>query len=95
MECFPRSCGPLCIRNMFHSLLVAYSILVICNVILEAPSNIAQEKIQAIQESPFKQHWDTVFIYVYISSFTSKKVMLSLLLKSVKTNAKAAAQHST
>ena len=61
-------------------MLAAYAILVLCNVLHEAASNIAQE-IQAIQATSFEQHLVTVFTYVYISSVTSKKhkVMLSLL----------------
>ena len=59
--------------------------------------SIAQEKIQAIQEMLFEQHPVTLFTYVYIRSFTSKKykVMLSLLWKSAETNAETAIRHST
>ena len=54
-------------------MLAAYAIFVLWNVVPEAPSNIAQEKIQAIQAMSFKQQLVTVFTYVYIRSFTSKK----------------------
>ena len=67
-------------------MLAAYAILVLCIVVPEAPSNIAPEKIQAIQAMSFEQRLVTLFTYVYIRSFTSKKniakVMLSLLWKS-------------
>ena len=51
-------------------MLMAYAILVLCNVVPEAPSNISQEKIQAIQGISFEQHLVTLFTYVYIRSFT-------------------------
>ena len=51
---------------MFQSMLVAYAILVLCNVAPEAPSNIEQEKIQAML---FEQHLITVFTYVYTRYF--------------------------
>ena len=75
-------------------MLAAYAILVLCNVIPEVPSNIAQEKIQAILAMPFEQHLVTLFTNLYIRSFTSKKykVMLSLLWKSAETNAGIAAR---
>ena len=52
----------------------AYAILVLCNVAPEAPSNIAQKKIQVIQAMLFEQHLVTLFTDVYIRSFTSKKI---------------------
>ena len=79
-------------------MLAAYAIFVLWNVVPEAPSNIAQEKIQAIQAMPFKQQLVTVFTYVYIRSLTSKKiykVRLSLLWKQAETNSETAAPHST
>ena len=54
-------------------MLAVYAIFALWNVVPEAPSNIAQEKIQAIQAMSFKQQLVTVFTYVYIRSFTSKK----------------------
>ena len=70
---------------MFQSMLVAYAILVLCNVAPEAPSNIEQEKIQAMS---FQQHLITVFTYVYTRYFMSeKKNMPSLLWKSAEKNA--------
>ena len=42
-------------------MLAAYVILVLCNVVPEAPSNIAQEKIQAIQAMLFEQHLFILF----------------------------------
>ena len=39
---------------MFHSILVDYAILVLCNILPEAPSNTAQEKNQAIQAMSFE-----------------------------------------
>ena len=39
---------------MFHSMLTAYAILVLCNIVSEAPSNISQEKIQAMQGVSFE-----------------------------------------
>ena len=54
-------------------MLMAYAILVLCNVVPEAPSNISQEKIQAIQGISFEQHLVTLFTYVYIRSFKKKK----------------------
>ena len=77
-------------------MLAAYAILVLCNVLHEAASNIAQE-IQAIQATSFEQHLVTVFTYVYISSVTSKKhkVMLSLLSKYPETNNEIAPRYST
>ena len=80
-------------------MLGAYAILVLCNVAPEPLSNIAQEKILAIQAMSFEQHlFDrSLYIYAYIRSFTSKKckIMLSLLWKSTETNAEKAAWHST
>ena len=78
MQCCPRGSRQLCIRKMFHSMLTAYAILVLCHVIPEAPSNISQEKIQAIQGMSFEQHLVTLFTYVYIRSFTSKKIYIKL-----------------
>ena len=72
MQCFPIGSTQLCIRKMFHSLLTTSAILVLCNVVPEAPNNISQEKIQAIQGMSFEQHLGTLFTYVYIRSFTSK-----------------------
>ena len=80
MQCCPRGSRQLCIRKMFHSILVAYAILVVCNVVPEAPSNIAQKKIQTVQAMLFEQHLVTVFIYVYIRSFTSRKNIKLCLL---------------
>ena len=54
-------------------MLAAYAILVLCNVVPEAPSNIAQEKNQAIQTMSFEQDLVTLFTEVYIRSFMSKK----------------------
>ena len=56
MQCCPRGSRQLCIKKIFRSMLGAYAILVLCNVVPEAPSNIAQEKIQAIQAMSFEQH---------------------------------------
>ena len=59
---------------MFHSMLIAYAILALCSVVPpEAPSNISQEKIQAIQGMSFAQHLVMLFTYIYIKSSTSKK----------------------
>ena len=74
IQCCPRSSRQLCKRKMFHSVLTAYSILVSCNAVPEAPSNISQEKNQAIQGMSFEQYLVTLFTYVYIRSFTSKKI---------------------
>ena len=52
-------------------MLTAYAILVLCDVVPEALSNILQEKIQAIQGMSFEH---LVFTYVYIRSLTSKKI---------------------
>ena len=60
-------------KKMFHSVLTAYAILVLCNVVTEAPSNISQENIQTIEGMSFEQYLVTLFIYVNIRSFTSKK----------------------
>ena len=100
MQCCRRGLRQLCIWKMFRSMLAAYAILVLCNnVVPEAPSNIAPEKIQAIQAMSFEQRLVTLFTYVYIRSFTSKKniakVMLSLLWKSAETKAETAARYST
>ena len=56
----------LCIRKTFHSTLAAYAILVLCNVVPEAPSNIAQDKIQAMQAISTEQYLITLFTYVYM-----------------------------
>ena len=42
-------------------MLAAHAILVLCNVVPEAPSNIAQEKNQAIQTMLFEQDLVTLF----------------------------------
>ena len=79
-------------------MLPTYAILVLCNVVPEAPSNIAQEKIQAIQAMSFEQHLVTLFTYVYISGPSRQKKykdMLSLLWKLAETNAETASQHSS
>ena len=62
-----------------------------------APSIIAREKLQAIQAISFEQHMVTLFTYVYIRSFLSKKykVMLSLPWKFTETNAETVAWYST
>ena len=73
MHCCPRGLRQLCIRKMFRSMLAACAILVLCNVVAEAPSNIAQENIQAIQAMSFEQNLVTFFTYLCIRSFTSKK----------------------
>ena len=85
---------------MFHSMLVAYAILILCNVVTEALSNIAQEKIQhctAMQAMSSEQHLVTLFAYVYITSFKSKKyeIIPSLLQKLAETKAETGAQNST
>ena len=85
---------------MFYSMLVAYAILILCNVVTEALSNIAQEKIQhytAMQAMSSEQHLVTLFAYVYITSFKSKKyeIILSLLQKLAETKAETGAQNST
>ena len=46
----------------------------------EAPINIAQKKIQTVQAMLFEQHLVTVFIHVYIRSFTSRKNIKLCLL---------------
>ena len=66
MQCWPIDSTQLCIRKMFHSMLAAYAILVLCNVVPEAPSNMAQEKIQAMQSILSGQHLVTLFTYVYM-----------------------------
>ena len=66
MQCCPIDSTQLCIRKMFHSMLAAYAILVLGNVVPEAPSNIAQEKIQAMQAISSEQHLVTLFTYVYM-----------------------------
>ena len=73
MQLYPRGSRQLCIRKMFHSILTAYAILVLCNVVTETPSNISQENIQTIEGMSFEQYLVTSFIYVNIRSFTSKK----------------------
>ena len=67
----------------------SYAILVVWNDFPEAPSNIMKEKVQVIQAMSSEQHLVTLFAYVYIKSFTSKKhkVILSLLWKSAETKA--------
>ena len=52
---------------MFHSVLAVW------NDFPEAPSNIMKEKVQVIQAMSSEQHLFTLFAYVYIKSFTSKK----------------------
>ena len=74
MQCCPRASKQLCIRKMFHSVLMVHAILVLCNVVPEAPSNISREKFQAIQGMSFEQDLVTLFTYVYIRSFTSIKI---------------------
>ena len=54
-------------------MLTAYAILVLCNVVPQAPSNISQEKNHAIQGMLFEQHLVTLFKYVYISGPSSQK----------------------
>ena len=63
----------------------------------EAQNNIAQKKLQEIQAMFWEQHLVTVYKYLYIRYFTSKKynVILNLLWKSVETKAEAVALHST
>ena len=55
-------------------MLAAYAILVLCNVVAEAVSNIAQEKFRQL-----RQHLVTLFTYVYMRSFMSKNIKLSFL----------------
>ena len=74
MQCCPRASKQLCIRKIFHSMLMVYAILVLCNVVPEATSNISQEKFQAIQGMSFEQDLVMLFTYVYIRSFTSRKI---------------------
>ena len=50
-------------------MLAAYAILALCIAVSEAPSNIAQEKTQAIQAMLF-EHLVNLFTFVYIRSFT-------------------------
>ena len=49
MQCSPRGSRQLCIRKIFHSMLTAFAILALCNVVPEDPSNISHEKNEAIQ----------------------------------------------
>ena len=86
MQCCPRGSRQLCISKMFHSMLTAYAILVLCNVVPEAPRNISQEKIQAIQGMSFEQPLVTLFTYVYIRSFKSKKNIKFEILPSNRSN---------
>ena len=73
MQCCPRGSRQLCVRKIFHSMLTAYPILVLCNVVPVAPGNISQEKNLAFQGMLFEQHLVTLFTYVYIKSLMSKK----------------------
>ena len=68
-------------KNVPFSMLAAYVILVLYNVVPRRQGTLQREKIQAIQAMSFEQHLVTLIIYEYIRSFTSKKykVMLSLL----------------
>ena len=60
-------------------MLAAYAMLVLSNVVPEAPSNIAQERNQAIQAMLFEQHLVTLLTYVYSRSITSKNIKLCFL----------------
>ena len=57
-------------------MLAAYAILVICNVVLEARSYIAEIKNNAIEAMLLRQHLVTHFTCAYITSLTSKNIKL-------------------
>ena len=59
----------------------------------EAQNNIAQKKVQEIQAMFWEQHLVTVYKYLYIRYFTSKKY--NVILNLVETKAEAVALHST
>ena len=78
-------------------MLAAYDILVLCNVVLEAPSNIAEEENSGNSVNVL---WTTschsVYLCIYqVLDVKKYKVMLSLLWKLAETNAETAARHST
>ena len=50
-------------------MLAAYAILVLCNVVPEAPNNIAQDKTQAIQAMSFE-----FCLHMYISGLLRQKI---------------------
>ena len=68
-------------KKNFRSMLGAYAILVLCNVVPEAPSNIAQEKIQAIQAMSFEQHLfgHSLYICIYQVLHVKKNIKLCFL----------------
>ena len=92
MQYCPRGSRQLCIRKIFHSMLTAYAILVLCNVVPEAPSNISQEKNQAIQGMLFEQH--LIMLYMYISgSSRQKNIKLSAARHSTQQPVKLLVRH--
>ena len=66
MQYSPRGSRQLCIWKIFHSMLTACAVLVLCNVVPEDPSNIWHEKIQAIQGIRLNSIWSR-FLQMYIS----------------------------
>ena len=53
-------------------MLAVYAIFALWNVVPEAPSNIAQEKIQAIQAMSFNNNW-SLSLHMYISGPSRQK----------------------
>ena len=66
MQCSPRGSRQLFIRKIIHLMLMAYAILIVCNVVPEAPSSISHEKIQAIQKIRLNSIWSRS-LHMYIS----------------------------
>ena len=59
-------------------MLTTYAILVLCNVVPEAPSNISHEKNSGNSGNLFEQHMVTLFTYVYIRQVLHVKQNIKL-----------------
>ena len=50
MQCCPRGSRQLCIRKMFHSMLAAYAILVLCIVVQKLQATLYKKKFKQFRQ---------------------------------------------
>ena len=73
VQCSPRGSRQLCIRKMSNSMLPAYAILVLCNLVPEAPSNITQEIFRQCRQCRLNNFW-SLSLHMYISGPARQKI---------------------
>ena len=68
MQCCPRCSRQLCIMKMFHAMLTAYAILVLCNAVLQQrlQAIFHRKKIRQFRECRLNNIWSRS-LHMYIS----------------------------